>query len=189
MPDSLTARAGQMLAERMADTECCAFPRRTHDLQGRADAFLIVACRHAVAVRRVLVAELEQHGEHQRARQVAHECHAFQLSMLRAKGRLYGATQLAGLSWQTLWRQVVDHFEALTSLERNALNALAKDASADAAEKLAERMYRVETHAPTRPHPFMPSQGLGGWCALAVCSRIDGIWDAFEGRTAPPLVL
>ncbi|MEP6816560.1 MAG: hypothetical protein ABI873_13520 [Marmoricola sp.] len=190
MPDSfiLATQTGRaMLQERMADTGYCALPRRTRDLQGRADAFLMAACRHVIAVRRVLVVELERHGDHDRARLIAHECHAFEVSMLRAKGRLYGATHLAGLPWHAVWKQVVEHFDELTALEHDAVGALALNASPHDLETLGGRMYHAEAHAPTRSHPFIPLRGWRGRLALAVYSRLDGVWDALEGRSIPAL--
>jgi len=166
VPDSflIATLSGQaVLQERMDDTASCAFPRRARDHQARAEAFLMLASRHVVAVRRVLVAELEHSGDHGQAQLMVRECHALQLSMLRAKGRLYGSSQLAALPWRSVWSQVVDHFDPLTSLERDAIDAVSRRVSPDALEKLAERMHRAEMRARTRPHPFIPRKvGEGG---------------------------
>lgn len=189
MTDNLTSTvkaSHEMLRERINETAQCAFPRRSRDQHARADAVLIATCRHVAAVSTVLVGEVARQGNHQQAQRLSHECHSLQLSLLRAKGRLYGAAQLAALPWPTVWNQVVDHFETLMSLERDAVSELAAKSSPEALELLAERLCRVDQHAPTRPHPFIPQHGFGGWLASAVFSRVDRFWDALQGRCAPP---
>jgi hypothetical protein len=66
--------------------------------------------------------------------------------------------------------------------------ALAADLAAsrrDGDPDWGERLYRGELAAPTRPHPYIPHQGMPGRVARTVARRIDGFWDAAEGRMVP----
>lgn len=188
MPDSLSSTltaSHAMLRERIADTTHVSFPRQARDHQARADIFLMSACQHVSAVSNVLVVEISR-VDSQLARQITRECHLLLLSMQHAKGRLYGSAQFARVSWHEVWDQVVERFENVAALERDAVEELATRMSPDGLDALAERLCRAEQRAPTRPHPFLPRRGVHGRVALAVASRADGIWDAFEGRCPPP---
>jgi hypothetical protein len=61
---------------------------------------------------------------------------------------------------------------------------IAQDADLDTTE-LAERLYRAEQRVPTRPHPYLPHQGVRGRVARGVAVRVDRFWDTAEGRMAP----
>jgi hypothetical protein len=49
----------------------------------------------------------------------------------------------------------------------------------------ASRAYEESLAAPTRPHPWIPHQGVVGHLARAVARRIDTFWDSAEGRMVP----
>lgn len=189
MPDSLTSTVTTghgMLRGLLADTTYVAFPRLARDQQVRADAFLIAACRHVSAVSNVLVDELTRSGDRAGACLIAQQCHDLQVAMLRAKGRLYGSGLLARVPWHTVWSDVVDRFEELTSTEQTMVAGLSSGLDPHALDALARRLCMLENRAPTRPHPNLPRGRLGGRVTQAIVGFADGIWDGVEGRCAPP---
>jgi len=50
---------------------------------------------------------------------------------------------------------------------------------------LARRMFDVEAHGPTRPHPRTPHTRLLALVARRMWALADHFWDAAEGRVIP----
>lgn len=189
MSDSLTSTVTTghgMLRGLLDETTFVSFPRQARDHQGRADAFLISACRHVSAVSTVLVDEMAASGDRTGARRLAKECHDLQVAMMRAKARLYGSGSMAGVPWHQIWPDVVERFEAFTATEHRIVSDLSARLAPGALDELAQRLCLGELRAPTRPHPNLPHGRLGGRMMQAMYRVTDGIWDGLEGRCAPP---
>lgn len=188
MSDSLTQTVTTghgMLHALLLDTTYVAFPRQARDHQNRADAFLISACRHVSAVSTCLVDQLAGSGDREGARRMARDCHDLQVTMMRAKGRLYGSS-LSRAPWPEIWSEVVDGFEALATHEARVVHDLSQRLSPEALDALAHRLCRLEERAPTRPHPRIPHSRFRGRVAHSVWRFTDRLWDEVEGRCAPP---
>lgn len=150
------------------------------------DTFLASASRHVNAAIGVLVPaarkRLPDGGE--RGRDFVRQVRRLEAAMAQVKARLYGSTYAIGRSWASVWDDTRRELEETRRMEES----LCADLDAHRAEgdpDWSERLYRAELHAPTRPHPFVPHQGLRGRVARKVALQVDRFWDMAEGRMAP----
>lgn len=154
------------------------------------DLFLSAASRHLHAVDEVLVPAARNRcpgGRHLVHDYVA-SLKGLEVALAHAKAHEYGSSWEAGYVWDDVWDEVdagmADHrrHEELLGLD------LTRALDDPALEKLTGRLETVEEHAPSRPHPYLPHTGAGGWASRRLMRAVDGFWDAVEGRytTEPP---
>lgn len=160
---------------------------RPRDTYARTDAFMGATSRHLAAVDDVVVPLVRRRVEGggdlvvdylQRARRLERA-----LALLNA--RLYGEAHAIHVSWPRVWREVSTALDRHNESERQLVAALLPVLDGEEHTTLAERVYRAELAAPTRPHPFLPHQGLSGRLARRLWSRADRFWDAAQGRMVP----
>ncbi len=150
------------------------------------DTFLASASRHENAAIEVLVKAARRRlpdGE-ARGRVFIQQVRHLEAAMAQVKARLYGSTYAIKRSWESVWSDTRDELLTTRQLEQ----ALCRDLDAARQEgdpDWAEELYRAELRAPTRPHPFVPHQGIAGRLARRVALRVDRFWDMAEGRMAP----
>ena len=150
------------------------------------DTFLASASRHHAAVLEVVVPAVRKRlpdGE-QRAEEFVHQDKELEIALAQVKAKLYGSTYAIRRTWRSIWDDVRREFEATWRLEHELVEALAPHRH-EGDPDWAEQIYRAELHAPTRPHPFVPHNGLRGRIARRVALRVDRFWDATEGRMIP----
>lgn len=104
--------------------------------------------------------------------------------MAQVKARLYGSTYAIGRTWSSVWDDTRIELDATRRLEEELCQALDEHREPDDPD-WTEKLYRAELHAPTRPHPYVPHQGVRGRVARGVALRVDRFWDMAEGRMAP----
>lgn len=150
------------------------------------DTFLASASRHQAAVLAALVPQVRKRlaDGHERSRAFIRQSRRFEVSLAQVKAKLYGSTYAVRRSWDSIWSDVRREFDATWKLEQEMLTELAEHRQ-DGDPDFGELLYRAELRAPTRPHPYVPHQGIGGRVARSVALRIDRFWDTTEGRMLP----
>jgi hypothetical protein len=150
------------------------------------DTFLASASRHVNAATAVLVPAARRRLPDGSARGHAFvaQVRRLEAAMAQVKARLYGSTYAIGRSWSSVWDDTRLELEATRRLEEELCRDLDERREADDPD-WTDRLYRAELHAPTRPHPYVPHQGVGGRLAREVALRVDRFWDMAEGRMAP----
>ncbi|GAB2979035.1 hypothetical protein [Nocardioides montaniterrae] len=189
MRDELTSNVElthEVLSARLAHARTChPTPNRPRDRFPATDRFLASTSRHVAAANAVLlpaVARQMPEGR-QLAREFARQSRRLEAAMAQAKGKLYGSTYSIRRPWTSVWGEVHDELEAWFGLEESMVARLAADP--DVRRNLAQRLYTGETHAPSRPHPYLPHRGLAGRVARRVARGVDRFWDTAEGRMLP----
>lgn len=150
------------------------------------DTFLASASRHVNAAVGVLVPAARKRlpDGAERGRDFVRQVRRLEAAMTQVKARLYGSTYAIGRSWASVWDDTRRELEETRRMEE----ALCADLDAHREEgdpDWSERLYQAELHAPTRPHPFVPHQGIRGRLARKVALQVDRFWDTAEGRMAP----
>lgn len=156
------------------------------DAYGPIDTFLAMTSRHNAAVLDVLVPAVRSHLEDgsARAKEIAHQCRRLEGALSQVKAKLYGSTFAVHRSWSSVWDDVEHELEAMRALEQQVATELTEHRRDDDPD-WGERLHRAEVKAPTRPHPYIPHQGVRGKVARAVARRVDAFWDTAEGRMVP----
>jgi hypothetical protein len=188
MHDELTTNVElthEVLAARLDDARHSKPTKdRPRDRFPSTDRFLASASRHVAAVNSVLLpAAAHQPEGRQFAKEFARQSRRLEAAMAQAKGKLYGSTYSIRSPWTSVWGEIHDELEAWFAMEASLVERL--KASPDARKKLAERLYAVESRAPSRPHPYLPHRGLPGRAARRVARGVDRFWDTAEGRMLP----
>lgn len=150
------------------------------------DTFLASASRHVNAAVGVLVPAARKRlpDGAERGHELVRQARRLEAAMAQVKARLYGSTYAIGRTWSSVWDDTRTELAAIRELEE----ALSRDLDQhrrDGDPDWSERLYKAELHAPTRPHPYVPHQGVGGRLARKVALRVDLFWDMAEGRMAP----
>lgn len=161
-------------------------PTHPRDQYPATDTFLASASRHNAAVLAVVVPALRHRlpDGPERAREFIQQSRRFELALAQVKAKLYGSSYAIRRTWSSIWADVRREFEATCALETALVTDLAA-AHHDGDPDYGEMLYRAELHAPTRPHPYIPHQGVPGQAARSVARRIDQFWDTTEGRMVP----
>ncbi|HEX6249203.1 MAG TPA: hypothetical protein VFZ64_15135 [Nocardioidaceae bacterium] len=157
------------------------------DVQQMTDTFMASTCRHLCAVNTVLVPAARQWlpDGTELGRDFGRHCRRLEVSLRRAKGKVYGEAHAIHLSWGSVWEGVRTEFDAATRTERQIVRALVTTLDVRATDALANRLYRTEVRAPTRPHPYAPRHGLSGRLSRRAWAQADRLWDSLEGRVLP----
>lgn len=149
------------------------------------DTFLAAASRHNSAMVDA-IAPLVRHlpGGHDLAHEFLAASRAYEESLAQVKAKLYGSTFAVARPWPSIWEDVRHELDAVTRLETRLAEALLT-AEPDDPRDLGTRLHHAELVSPTRPHPWIPHQGVVGHLARAVARRVDRFWDSAEGRMVP----
>jgi hypothetical protein len=162
-------------------------PLRPRDHYAAIDTFVASVSRHLAATEAVLATEARHtvpggrklsHDYLSAARRLEH-------ALVRIKGKLYGEAHLIYLAWPSLWADARERLDEHNRLETNLVEELLRHGAPVMIDGLARRMFNVETHGPTRPHPRTPHSGLLGSAARRMWALADRFWDAAEGRVIP----
>lgn len=159
----------------------------SRDRVRETDMFLAATSRHLNAISAVMLPLVGKHLDegHDRANELVASIRLLEVALNLVKAKLYGATFAQHQFWPEVWAQVDEPFEHTLELERT----LAKDLDAALehaeAEEVADELHDAAEHAPSRPHPFLPHQGVGAGAARAVAAKVDSFWDTAEGRLFP----
>lgn len=149
------------------------------------DTFLATASRHNSAMVDA-IAPLVRHlpGGHDLAHEFLAASRAYEESLAQVKAKLYGSTFAVARPWPSIWEDVRHELDAVTRLEVRLAEALLT-AEPDDPRDLGTLLHHAELVSPTRPHPWIPHQGVVGHLARAVARRVDRFWDSTEGRMVP----
>ena len=149
------------------------------------DTFLAAASRHNSAMVDA-IAPLVRHlpGGHDLAHEFLAASRSYEESLAQVKAKLYGSTFAVARPWPSIWEDVRHELDAVTRLETRLAEALLT-AEPDDPRDLGTRLHHAELVSPTRPHPWIPHQGVVGHIARAVARRVDRFWDSAEGRMVP----
>jgi hypothetical protein len=162
-------------------------PQRPRDHYAATDAFLASASRHLAATEGVLVWQVRHtvpdgaglsHDYLAAARRLEH-------ALVRIKGKLYGEAYLIHLTWPSLWADARARLDEHNRQESHFVEQLLQHGDPVTIDSLARRMFDIEAHGPTRPHPRTPHTGLLGLAARKMWALADRFWDAAEGRVIP----
>ncbi|MEQ6899986.1 hypothetical protein [Nocardioides sp. YIM 152588] len=175
----------EVLASRLAHAQASMPTKdRPRDRFPATDRFLASTSRHVAAANAVLVPEFAAHLADGKAQAKAFTAASKHLeeALAHTKAKLYGSTYDVKRPWRAVWAEVDEAFEEYMVLEEDLVAALPHD---EHRNELAERLYRSELKAPTRPHPYIPHRGATGKVARGVAVRVDRFWDTAEGRMIP----
>jgi hypothetical protein len=178
----------QSLQQRLEDAVAAGWSAsRPRDRFRRIDTFMAATSRHLAAAEEVLpgVAEHRLPSGAERSRTYLHQTRTLELALARLKARLYGEVHAAHQPWDEVWRAVRRELSRHNALERDLVGDLAAVLGEAESDRLAEKVYRTEVHAPTRAHPYIPHHGPLGHLARKVWAVADRFWDTAEGRVVP----
>ena len=158
--------------------------RRPRDHYTAIDTFLAIASRHNAAMVDS-IAPLVRHlpGGHDLAHDYLAASRRYEEALAQVKARLYGSIYAVDRPWPEIWADVHRSLDEVCALELRIAEALI--AEDDGTEDLGARLHHAELVSPTRPHPWIPHQGVRGHLARVVARRVDRFWDAAEGRMVP----
>ncbi|HEX3222993.1 MAG TPA: hypothetical protein VHR35_10535 [Nocardioides sp.] len=162
-------------------------PRRPRDHYAATDTFLAATSRHLAATEAVLIGEVRHGvpGGQELGREYLHAARRLEQTLALIKGRLYGEAFAIHLKWPELWDRAHAELTEHNRLESRMVQALVRHGDPVTVDGLARRMFDVESHGPTRPHPRTPHTGLLGLAARRIWAVADHFWDAAEGRVIP----
>ncbi|MGN6162817.1 MAG: hypothetical protein ACTHOG_14090 [Marmoricola sp.] len=151
------------------------------------DTFLASTSRHLAAASAVLVPAARRALEDgdQRARAFVQQSKRLEISLSQVKAKLYGEAHAIHRTWSQVWDEVGREFRATMAMEKQLVEDLHGLLSDEEMSTLAQRVYRAELRAPTRPHPFLPHRGLAGRMARRIAHGVDQFWDNTECRMIP----
>ena len=149
------------------------------------DTFLAVASRHSSGMVDA-IAPLVRHlpGGHDLAHEYLAASRSYEESLAQVKAKLYGSSFAVARPWPSVWQDVRRELDAVCGLEVRLADTLLA-AEPDDPRDLGTRLHHAELASPTRPHPWIPHQGLLGHAARAVARHVDSFWDSAEGRMVP----
>jgi hypothetical protein len=160
---------------------------RPRDLFPDIDTFLAAASRHNAAFNAVILPEVRSHipDGHLRARDFTRQSKVFEVALAQLKAKLYGEAHAMHDAWPDVLADVGRHADATWRMERALVAELRYADLPEVRNELVGAFDRAERHAPTRPHPFIPHQGVTGQTARRLAQLVDAFWDMAEGRMVP----
>jgi hypothetical protein len=159
--------------------------RHPRDHYRAIDTFLAAASRHNAGMVDA-IAPLVRHlpGGHDLAHEYLAASRSYEEALAQVKAKLYGSTFAIERRWPSVWDDVRRGLDAVCDLEMRLADALLA-AEPDDPRDLGTRLHHSELVSPTRPHPWIPHQGVVGHLARVVARRVDRFWDSAEGRMVP----
>jgi len=162
-------------------------PLRPRDHYAATDTFLAATSRHLASVEAVLVDRVRHSvpDGHELGHEYLQAARRLEQTLALIKGRLYGEAFAIHLSWPDLWDRAHLQLTEHNRIEIRMVEDLVRYGDPVTVDGLARRMFDVEAHGPTRPHPRTPHTGLLGLAARRMWALADHFWDAAEGRVIP----
>lgn len=158
--------------------------RHPRDHYTAIDTFLAVASRHNAAMVDAIAPLVRRRPDgHDQAVEFVHASRRYEEALAQVKAKLYGSTYAVRRDWASIWEEVRREFEQVVALERGLAVSLGVDPPPG--EDLVTCLHHATLRAPTRPHPFIPHQGVPGHVARALARRVDQFWDSAECRMVP----
>ena len=162
-------------------------PGRPRDHYADTDTFIASASRHLAATEAVLAPQVK-HTVPDGGR-LTHDYLAaarrLESALVGIKGKLYGEAHLVYVTWTVLWTDARECLDEHNRLENSLVEELLRHGDPATVDGLARRMFDVESHGPTRPHPRTPHTGPLGLAARRMWALADRFWDSAEGRVIP----
>jgi len=160
---------------------------RPRDRYPLIDTFLATASRHNAAFATVIVPEVRVvvPDGHLRAKEFIHQSKALEIALGQLKAKLYGEAHAIHRSWDDVFGEVRRQAESTWRAERALVAELRYADRPERRNELLGCFDRAERRAPTRPHPYVPHQGLRGSLARHLTRYVDRFWDLAEGRMVP----
>ena len=171
----------EMLGEALAPHTDRERPRERY---AAADVFMAATSRHLAAVEAVMLAPVRRtvpdgnalvHRYVETVKRLEH-------TLALVKARLYGEVHAASLGWPALWSAAHTGLTEHNRLETKMVEELIRHGDMAEVDGLARRMFDAEKRAPTRPHPYLPHEGMRGRVSRRVWAVADRFWDLAEGR-------
>lgn len=183
----LTIEATHESFEQRGEEVSSAEPDVAH---ARADAFIATTGRHLAAMDQVLLPLLRRHlgDEDDLVRTYLQRARHLERMLVRLKGRAYGESHTMHLSWPEVCAETREALREHDESQRLVADSLAEALSTEELTDVAEKVFRAEVRAPTRPHPYLPRQGLSGRVARRASAAVDRFWDTAQGRVVPPVI-
>jgi hypothetical protein len=177
---SLEERLGEALLPHHDST-------RPRDHYAATDTFLAATSRHLAAVEGVLLHPVRRSvpGGQALVHDYLQAARHLEQTLALIKGRLYGEAYAIHLAWSELWDRAHSQLTVHNQLESRMVEGLIRHGDPIMVDGLARRMFDVESHGPTRPHPKTPHTGMLGLMARKMWSYADRFWDNAEGRVIP----
>ena len=148
------------------------------------DEFVTTASRHLHAVNQVLVPPARR--ELPDGKQVVHEylesMRELEVVLAHIKAHEYGSAYENGIAWGSVWTEVGTALDALRAREVELVQRLTGELDDGDVDDLAHQLDDAEPGEPSRPHPYLPHQGVMGSVARRIVRRTDRAWDHAEGR-------
>ena len=182
----MTAKATQHALEQRLH-EALLPHQHPHRPREAIDAFVASVSRHLAAAEAVLVTEVRRTvpGGRKLSDDYLSAARRLEHALVRIKGRLYGEAHLIYVAWPSLWADARERLDEHNRHESYLVEELLRHGDPAMVDGLARRMFHVETHGPTRPHPRTPHTGHLGSAARRIWALADRFWDAAEGRVIP----
>lgn len=166
---STAAKMDRYDAEDVYDAEVAALSAHL----GAVEAVVHPAARHHLAGGHRIVAY-----QRRRARRL-------ERLMRLIEGSLYGDVHAADMDVGRLQRDLRHQIEAYVESERDLARRLDDAMTLPQRRELVHHLAAAMTHAPTRPHPYIPHpRGLAG-LVLRACSLWDRVLDVMDNRKVP----
>lgn len=184
---TLTIEATHESFERRCEEVCSAEGSVAH---AKADAFIATTGRHLAAMNQVLLPLLRRHvgDDEDLVQTYLQRARHLEKMLVRLKGRAYGESHTVHLSWSEVCAETRDALREHDESQRLVVDRLAGMLSTEELDDIAERVFRAEVRAPTRPHPYLPRQGVSGRVARRASAAVDRFWDTAQGRVVPPVI-
>lgn len=159
----------------------------SRDRVRETDMFLAATSRHLNAISAVMLPLVRKRLDdgHDRARTLVASIRPLEVALNLVKAKLYGATFAQHQLWPEVWARLQTPFDRTLDLERSLAQDLDAALEHADAEEVADELHDAAERAPSRPHPFLPHQGVGAGTARAVAAKVDSFWDTAEGRLFP----
>ena len=155
---------------------------RGHAVQA-ADAFFFQTCRHIAAFCDVVLPAVRtQPAGRQSVKSYVRQARRLERQVSQAKHRVYGGSQVAHMSWTTVWDDLGAEFARLMDLEDLLVAELAARVGPQLAAEYAQRLATAELAGPSRPHPHSLHTGPLAHASRFAWARVDALWNAAEGR-------
>ncbi len=150
------------------------------------DTFLEAVSRHNGAMLSIVLPTVRNRVEHgaEMCRELVAQYRVVEVVLNQIKGRVYGSTYYATLPWDDLFERARTEFHTLCLMEERLAEHLRQVASDDDPD-WTDLLHAAEFSAPSRPHPWIPHQGVPGRAARAVARQADGFFDSTESRMVP----
>lgn len=184
---ALTIEATQRSLEERLREALLPHRDRPRDNYAATDTFIAATSRHLAAIEAVLVEQVRHtapDGE-ELGREYLHAARQLEVTLALIKGRLYGEAHAIHLRWPELWDKAHAQLNEHNRIERQIVEKLIRYGDPLTLDGLARRVFDVETHGPTRPHPRLPHTGLLSLVARRIWTLADRFWDTAEGRVIP----